>query len=81
MDLRIALKKNVIVTEEGRPSCANPDQNAATINDEIDYFQTWSKHANQSFDSYYWTKPLRGRGRRDKKTKERLVGGIVPLVG
>jgi exo-beta-1,3-glucanase (GH17 family) len=58
MDLLTALTKNgvkgVIVTEEGWPSCAAPSQNAATINDEIDYFRTWSNHANQSFDSYYF---------------------------
>jgi exo-beta-1,3-glucanase (GH17 family) len=55
MDLLTALAekgvKGVIVTEEGWPSCAAPSQNAATIDDEIDYFQTWSKHANQSFGS------------------------------
>lgn len=54
MDLNIALRKGVIVTEEGWPSCSAPGQHAATIDDEIDYFHTWSKHANQSFDSYYF---------------------------
>jgi exo-beta-1,3-glucanase (GH17 family) len=54
MDLSIALGKGVIVTEEGWPSCAAPEQHAASIDDEIDYFHTWSKHANQSFDSYYF---------------------------
>jgi hypothetical protein len=47
--------KAVIVTEEGWPSCSNvPPQNPTTIADEIDYFHTWSKHANQAFDSYYF---------------------------
>ena len=54
MDLNIALHKGVIVTEEGWPSCANPGQHATTIDDEIDYFHTWSTHASQSFDSYYF---------------------------
>jgi exo-beta-1,3-glucanase (GH17 family) len=54
MDLQMALGKGVIVTEEGWPSCANPDQHPASIDDEIDYFHTWSTHANQSFDSYYF---------------------------
>jgi exo-beta-1,3-glucanase (GH17 family) len=49
------LGKRVIVTEEGWPSCANsPPQNQTSIGDEIDYFQTWSLHTNQSSDSYYF---------------------------
>ena len=56
MDLKIALRgKGVIVTEEGWPSCSNPpDQHPTTIDDEIDYFHTWSTQANQDFDSYYF---------------------------
>ena len=56
MDLKVALGgKGVIVTEEGWPSCSNPpDQHPTTIDDEIDYFHTWSTHANQAFDSYYF---------------------------
>ena len=56
MDLKIALRgKGVIVTEEGWPSCSNPPaQHPTTIDDEIDYFHTWSTQANQDFDSYYF---------------------------
>ena len=59
MDLKAALNKDVIVTEEGWPSCSSPGQPPArphptTIADEIDYFQTWNKHTNQVFDSYYF---------------------------
>ena len=56
MDLKIALGgKGVIVTEEGWPSCSNPPaQHPTTIDDEIDYFHTWSTQANQDFDSYYF---------------------------
>ena len=52
--LKQALGKNVIVTEEGWPSCASNTQNPTSISDEIDYFQTWSKHENQTVDSYYF---------------------------
>jgi exo-beta-1,3-glucanase (GH17 family) len=45
----------VIVTEEGWPSCGmNANTQDATIGAEIDYFHTWRKHENQSFDSYYF---------------------------
>jgi len=45
----------VIVTEEGWPSCGmNPNTQDATISAEINYFHTWRKHENQSFDSYYF---------------------------
>jgi exo-beta-1,3-glucanase (GH17 family) len=55
MELQTQLNKNVIVTEEGWPSCFNPGQNsAATIANEMDYFTTWSMHQNQIFDSYYF---------------------------
>jgi exo-beta-1,3-glucanase (GH17 family) len=54
-DLATVLHKRVIVTEEGWPSCANsPPQHPATIEDEIDYFHTWSMHTDQKFDSYYF---------------------------
>jgi exo-beta-1,3-glucanase (GH17 family) len=55
MQLQKQLGKNVIVTEEGWPSCFNPGQNsAATLANEQDYFTTWSKHQNQMFDSVYF---------------------------
>jgi exo-beta-1,3-glucanase (GH17 family) len=59
MDLLTALAnkgvKAVIVTEEGWPSCSNsPPQNPTTIDDEKDYFRTWSTRANPAFDSYYF---------------------------
>src|SRR5271156_5779991 len=55
MDLKAALNKDVIVTEEGWPSCSDPSQNKhASISDETDYFKTWSMHTNQVFDSYYF---------------------------
>jgi exo-beta-1,3-glucanase (GH17 family) len=45
----------VIITEEGWPSCYDGGaQPPANISDEIDYFSTWSKHENQTFDSYYF---------------------------
>jgi exo-beta-1,3-glucanase (GH17 family) len=54
-DLATQLKKRVIVTEEGWPSCANsPPQYKATIEDEIDCFYTWSLHTDQRFDSFYF---------------------------
>jgi exo-beta-1,3-glucanase (GH17 family) len=48
----------VIITEEGWPSCAGNwekqyPQNAG-IDKEKDYFSTWNKHQNQSYDSYYF---------------------------
>src|SRR5271170_1022166 len=47
--------EDVIVTEEGWPSCSDPSQNKhASISDETDYFKTWSMHTNQVFDSYYF---------------------------
>jgi hypothetical protein len=45
---------SVIVTEEGWPDCASSDQPPANIQDEIAYYTEWKKHANQSFDSYYF---------------------------
>jgi exo-beta-1,3-glucanase (GH17 family) len=55
MQLQNQLGKNVIVTEEGWPSCFNPGQNsAATLANSQDYFATWSKHQNQMFDSVYF---------------------------
>jgi hypothetical protein len=58
-DLKAALNQDVIVTEEGWPSCSSPGQPPArphptSIDDEIDYFHTWSEHTNQMFDSYYF---------------------------
>jgi exo-beta-1,3-glucanase (GH17 family) len=46
----------VIVTEEGWPSCyvQGSMQNPTNIDDEIDYFSTWSRHEGQKFDSYYF---------------------------
>jgi exo-beta-1,3-glucanase (GH17 family) len=53
--LQNQLGKNVIVTEEGWPSCFNGDQNpAATLPNEQDYYTTWSQHQNQVFDSVYF---------------------------
>jgi exo-beta-1,3-glucanase (GH17 family) len=48
--------KDVIITEEGWPSRQKPGQNpnGTSIDDERDYFSTWSKHENQTFDSYYF---------------------------
>jgi exo-beta-1,3-glucanase (GH17 family) len=55
MQLQIQLNKNVIVTEEGWPSCFGPGQNpAASIANEADYFTTWNMRQNQVFDSYYF---------------------------
>jgi exo-beta-1,3-glucanase (GH17 family) len=55
MQLQNQLGKNVIVTEEGWPSCFNPGQNsAATRANAQDYFTTWSMHQNQMFDSVYF---------------------------
>ncbi|HEY8126719.1 MAG TPA: glycoside hydrolase [Methylocystis sp.] len=46
--------KNVIVTEEGWPSCgSNPGKQDMNIESEIDYFSTWKTRA-QTFDSYYF---------------------------
>jgi exo-beta-1,3-glucanase (GH17 family) len=57
-DLKAALNKDVIITEEGWPSCytsAPPPQNPnASLADETDYFNTWSIHTNQVVDSYYF---------------------------
>ena len=60
MELKAALmNKDVIVTEEGWPSCSSPGQppirpHPTSIPDEKNYFQTWSMHTNQVFDSYYF---------------------------
>jgi exo-beta-1,3-glucanase (GH17 family) len=54
-NLQQVLQKNVIVTEEGWPSCASSSQNPTTLDDENTYYQTWSKHQNQNFDSYYFS--------------------------
>jgi exo-beta-1,3-glucanase (GH17 family) len=54
-DLKAALNKDVIITEEGWPSCSSPSQNPqASIDFEADYFSTWSMHTSQVFDSYYF---------------------------
>lgn len=47
---------SVIITEEGWPSCAGnwKGQFPTSIDEEISYFSTWSKHENQTFDSYYF---------------------------
>jgi exo-beta-1,3-glucanase (GH17 family) len=47
---------NVIITEEGWPSCAGnwKTQFPTNIDEEIDYFTTWGKHENQVYDSYYF---------------------------
>jgi exo-beta-1,3-glucanase (GH17 family) len=53
-DLRAKTGKQVIVTEEGWPSCgSNPNTQDKTIEAEIDYFTTWSTRAHD-FDSYYF---------------------------
>src|SRR5260370_14334692 len=46
----------LIITEEGWPSCAGNwhGQFPTSIDEEIGYFSTWSKHENQTFDSYYF---------------------------
>ncbi|HEY8212881.1 MAG TPA: glycoside hydrolase, partial [Methylocystis sp.] len=47
--------KNVIVTEEGWPSCGNnAGMKDMNIESEIDYFNTW-KTRQQNFDSYYFS--------------------------
>jgi exo-beta-1,3-glucanase (GH17 family) len=50
---------SIIITEEGWPSCNGhhqvpPHQQLTSINDEIDYFATWSNRQNPAFDSYYF---------------------------
>jgi exo-beta-1,3-glucanase (GH17 family) len=52
--LKAKTLKNVIVTEEGWPSCGdNPNTQDKTINAEIDYFHAWALRG-YDFDSYYF---------------------------
>ena len=53
-NLKGKLLKQVIVTEEGWPSCGdNPNTQDKTIAAEIDYFKTWNTRPHD-FDSYYF---------------------------
>jgi len=54
INLRTKTTKQVVVTEEGWPSCGNnPGMRDMNIDSEIDYFSTW-KTRPDDFDSYYF---------------------------
>jgi exo-beta-1,3-glucanase (GH17 family) len=54
-NLRAKTAKQVVVTEEGWPSCGNnAGMKDMNIESEIDYFSTW-KTRSHDFDSYYFS--------------------------